>query len=103
MTNKDMFFGDLSEFEVNLDDLESEEVISLNDKESKVLADIVVSNRYLNMFPKLSKEAMEILAARRVNGENFPYEDYIDNKIKEMPQLNNVNYDFMSIIKKIRV
>ena len=60
--------------------------------DSKVLAAQVVIYRSLGMNKELAKACMAELAKRRKNGEEFAYEDFIDEKVAEMPQPKNTNF-----------
>ena len=59
---------------------------------SKVLAAHVVIYRSLGMNKELAKACMAELATRRKNGDNFEYEDFIDEKVADMPQIKNTNF-----------
>jgi hypothetical protein len=54
---------------------------------SEKLADIIVSNRYLGLYEDVAIAAMEELAKRRVGGDSFDYEKYIDEKLNELPKI----------------
>lgn len=57
----------------------------MKNKSSKTLCAIIVTSRILGMHKEESKKAMEELFIRRNNGDTFDYEDYIQEKIKDMP------------------
>lgn len=52
------------------------------------LADIVIANRYLGLYKNLAIDAMAELGKRRVGGDSFQYEVYIEDKLKELPKLD---------------
>lgn len=91
MINEDMSLDDFD------DDSEDLEDISLNlemikDKlpkyASKKLCDMIVCDRYFGCYKEMSIMCMEELAARRIAGDNFDFESYIDNSYKELPKLD---------------
>lgn len=49
------------------------------------LCEIIISYQYLNFYQEIVLLAMEELALRRKNGDIFNYEDYIETKIKDLP------------------
>lgn len=55
---------------------------------SQRLCEMVVCHRYLGLTPELSIICMEELAKRRVNGDVFDFENYIEIKLKELPKLD---------------
>ena len=68
--------------------------------DSKVLAVHVVVYRSLGINKALAKACMEELATRRTSGEDFKYEDFIDEKVAGMPQMKNA--DFLKITQNIQ-
>lgn len=77
-----------------MNDIKSEQELidDVPEADSKVLAAQVVVYRTLGINKDLAKACMEELAARRKNGEEFNYEDYIDEKVAEIPQMKNTNF-----------
>jgi hypothetical protein len=55
---------------------------------SNKLCDIIVCSKYIGFGDEFAVECMDELAKRRQNGDSFNYEDYIDLKLKELPQIN---------------
>lgn len=51
------------------------------------LCEIIISNRYLGLFPNLLLPSMEELSSRRINGDNFDFEKYIEENLKDLPEL----------------
>lgn len=64
------------------------------------LCEIIVSSRYLNIMKDEAIICMEELAKRRENGDNFDFENFIENEIKKLP---NFNLDLENILKKYKV
>lgn len=52
------------------------------------LCDIIITNRYLNIFKDEAQKCMIELSLRRQNGDNFDYESYIEDNFKSLPDLN---------------
>lgn len=63
------------------------------------LCDIVVCERYLGINKKLAICCMEELGRRRVGGDNFDFETYIDNALKDMPILNFTIPDLGDVLR----
>lgn len=89
MTNK--------EFDEFLDDDEPIEDVKLDfDKmkeniptfSSEKLCEMIVTDRYLGFGQKIDAMCMEELAKRRIAGDTFNFESYIDNAQKELPVLD---------------
>lgn len=60
--------------------------ISSQDLEScsnEYLSTIVASNRYLKINPKMEILCMQELAKRRSNGDNYPFEEKIEEYVKQ--------------------
>lgn len=60
---------------------------------TKKIADMLVSNRYLFKNKEFEQFLMQELSNRRLNGDDFQFEDYIEKETKSMP-------DFSQITKK---
>lgn len=67
------------------------------------LADIIVMDRYIGLYPELAVEAMKELSNRRINGNNFKYEEYIETTLKELPDLNFTLPEISSILDSLKV
>jgi len=52
------------------------------------LCEMIVADRYLGFGKKISIVCMEELAKRRLAGDTFHFESYIDKVQGEMPELN---------------
>ncbi len=53
---------------------------------SEALASMIVAYRSLGLFKEQAKEAMAELARRQDEGDNFDYESFISQKLKEVPK-----------------
>ncbi len=87
---------------VKLDiDLINNNIISFT---SHKICEMIVSNRYLKINSQIDVICMTELSNRRLNGDNFEFEKYIEEINKDLPVLNfNVNdiTDIRSILNKI--
>jgi len=61
-------------------------IISISERESKALAATVVAHRAIGFCKQEAVAAMEELLVRKINGDTFDYNSYIEEKIKEMPE-----------------
>jgi hypothetical protein len=55
---------------------------------SKKLCEMIVTARYFGLHSDLDVYCMEELASRRLNGDTFDFESYIDESTKELPVLD---------------
>ncbi len=69
----------------------------MKDKTSKTLAAIVVSYRALGMHKEAAIAAMEELARRKAAGDEFDYEAWIKEKLKEVPTIKSEQRSAMSL------
>ncbi len=78
LTDEDLDFEELTEAEVQA---------KIPEFDSVKLCDIIVSFRYLGLYKFLYVLAMEELAKRRIDGDPFDFEKYIEESTKELPKL----------------
>ena len=55
---------------------------------STQLCDIVITDRYLKAFKSEALAAMEELSARRLTGDSFDYESYIEEELSQLPNFH---------------
>lgn len=55
---------------------------------SEKLSEMIVVERYIGFHPEVSVMAMEELAKRRMEGDPFVFENYIDQSLKSLPKLD---------------
>ncbi len=67
---------------------------------SEKLCEIIVCDRYLSIFKDIAVLCMQELSNRRINGDTFDFESFIDNSIKELPNLESSLIDINGIIKQ---
>jgi len=81
---------------------EEELLTKLPEFKSIKLCDIIVAHRYLGFYKKLYVPCMQELAKRRIDGDSWDFEQYIDDQLKDMPKLNfNLN-DLNSAMQQLR-
>lgn len=68
---------------------------------SKKLCEMIVCDRYFGFNQEISVLCMEELSKRRLNGDDFNFEEYIENSLKSLPVLNfNNSMDIRSLISQ---
>ena len=73
---------------LNLDSIKKD----INIFSTKKICNIIISNRYLSFDKELNIFCMEELGRRRAAGDNFLFEDYIEEELNKFPQLN-INFN----------
>jgi len=63
------------------------------------LCEMIVCDRYFGFQQQISTICMEELAARRISGNSFPFEEYIDRKYRELPVLDLTTPDLRTILQ----
>lgn len=79
---------------------ENELIAEISSANSEVLAAHVVVYRSLGINKKLAIACMSELASRRKSGDDFNYEEYIENKLATIPQLRNL--DLIKVTQEIQ-
>ena len=72
-------------------------LISVGFSTSESLAAHVVVYRTLGLDKELAQVCMKELARRRTLGEEYNYETYIEEKIKEIPKPKGVDFKSLSV------
>ncbi len=67
---------------------------------SEKLCEMIVCDRYFGCFKEIALMCMEELAARRIKGDAFNFEKYIDEAFKTLPELNTQAPDLRSILQQ---
>ncbi len=83
-------------------------MINFNEIKNKIpeftsikLCEMIVAGRYFTFYSELVSICMEELSHRRSNGDQFMFEEYIENISKELPQFNfEKNKDIRDILSK---
>lgn len=55
---------------------------------SEKLCEMIVADRYFGINKEISVMCMQELAARRIAGDNFAFEQYIEESYAKLPPLN---------------
>jgi hypothetical protein len=82
----------------DIDDANIEDVTQFS---TQKLCDIIVCYRYLGLNKDLSIKCMAELGVRRAKGENFDFEFYIDNALKDMPVLDFQMPDLGTVLRQL--
>jgi len=69
----------------------------MKDKSSKTLAAIVMSYRALGLNKPQAIAAMQELAERKANGDDFDYETWIKEQLKNVPKVKTEQRSAMSL------
>lgn|SRR5574339_1208402 len=65
---------------------------------SQKLCEMIVCERYVGFYPEVSVLCMEELGKRREAGDEFQFEDYIDEAYKTLPKLDFTVPDLRSVL-----
>lgn len=72
----------------------------LKDIDCKALGAHIVVYRHLGINKELAIECMEELCTRREHGDEFNFEQYIEDQLKDMPAIS-INEKDKSILSKL--
>ncbi len=78
---------------------EAQDNVDISKANSEFLAVGVITYKTLGINKEFALACMQELATRRKNGEDFNYEDYIDEEIKKFPTRNDT--DFIKVSKSL--
>lgn len=67
---------------------------------SNKLCEMIICDRYFNFNQEISVICMEELSNRRLNGDTFDYETYIETESKKLPKLDFPIPDIRNLINK---
>lgn|SRR5574337_541036 len=89
MTNKELEEllvddGPIENVKLDMDKIKQ----NLHAYSSEKLCEMIVCDRYLGLGQKFSTICMEELSKRRIAGDNFQFEKYIEQAQSELPVLN---------------
>lgn len=101
MKNLEDLEGDFDD-DIFEDKTDEEIISSFKTFSSQKLADIIVSHRYLGFFKNFYEKAMEELSSRRVAGDNFDFESYIEENLKSLPKISFDIKNFSQAISQIK-
>ena len=63
-----------------------DEELNVNEATSEALCGIIICFRYTGLFEAKSLECMKELIQRRENGNDFPFEETIEEELKKLPK-----------------
>ena len=90
----------------NLEDLEFPElnvndiVNNISDYDVIKLCDIIICHRYLGFNKEIAVACMEELGRRRINGDQFDFEEYIDREFRNLPKIELVLPDLRTALNQ---
>jgi hypothetical protein len=71
---------------------------------SNKLCEMIVCNRYFDFNKKITELCMKELSRRRLDGDSFDYESYIEKISKELPELKiSQDMDIRAILSMAKV
>lgn len=95
----------LDDFDVDVSDINVSELntssINVATFSSEKLCEIIACDRYFGSYKKLSISCMEELANRRIKGDTFEFENYIDNSLKDYPKLDMAVPDVGNVLRQL--
>lgn len=68
---------------------------------SEKLCEMIVCDRYFGCYKEIAILCMEELANRRVAGNNFEFENYIEKAYNELPKLEIAIPDLGDVLRQI--
>lgn len=73
---------------------------NIPDYNSKKLCEMIVCNRYFGFNQEITEICMQELSKRRINGDNFEFENFIDESTKSLPPLDFSGFDIRNILNQ---
>ncbi len=67
---------------------------------SEKLCEMIICDRYFGFEQKIAILCMTELASRRINGDTFNFEEYIEEKYKELPVLSFEMPDLRNVLQQ---
>lgn len=68
---------------------------------SEKLCDMIVCERYLGFQKEIAIICMEELSRRRIYGDQFEFENYIDNSLNSLPKIEFNMPDLRSVLNNV--
>jgi hypothetical protein len=72
--------------------------LNIQEYSNEKLCEMIVCDRYFGFEEKIAPICMEELAKRRINGDIFDFETYIDQAYKSLPVLNFTIPDLRTVL-----
>lgn len=89
---------ELDDLTFDVSELETQIKGKVPEFNSEKLCQIIVCERYFHLNKELAVSCMEELAKRRLAGDSFDFESYIDNSLKELPPLDFSMPDLRTVL-----
>jgi len=67
---------------------------------SQKLCEMIVCNRYFGCYQEIAISCMQELSARRAAGDNYEFENYIEESFKQLPELNFSSTNIRDILQQ---
>jgi hypothetical protein len=67
---------------------------------SEKLSEMIVCNRYFGSFQEVAIICMEELSRRRQAGQDFPFENYIEEQFNKLPELKLTGINLRDILQQ---
>lgn len=101
-------FFDLED-DISLDDLSPGEPLNIEEIKGKLptyssdkLCEMIVCDRYFGCYKEIGVICMEELAARRIAGDPYNFEEYIEKAFGQLPELNlNILPDLGDVLRQV--
>jgi len=68
---------------------------------SQKLCEMIVCDRYFGCYKEIALMCMEELASRRIAGDEYNFEDYIESAFTELPVLNFNIPDLGDVLRQV--
>jgi hypothetical protein len=68
---------------------------------SAKLCEMIVCERYIGFHPDVTTLCMEELSRRRINGDNFDFESYINQAFNSLPKLDFTIPDIRTVLSQL--
>jgi hypothetical protein len=73
---------------------------NISNYSSQKLCEMVVCHRYFGCYQEVAVICMEELANRRQSGQTFPFEDYIEEQFKKLPELKLSGINLRDVLQQ---
>lgn len=97
----------IEDFDVDVSGIDNAD-LDINDMKSRIpsfssekLCEIIVCDRYFGCYKELAITCMEELANRRIKGNQFDFEKYIETSYGDLPKLDLSMPDVGDVLRKL--
>jgi hypothetical protein len=73
---------------------------NIKNYDSQKLAEMIVCDRYFGCYRDLAIICMQELARRRASGDNFAFEEYIEQSFKQLPELKLTGLNLRDLVSQ---